>query len=571
MRERKRGFLSSFFSFVFVASAGLVILALFYLIDQNTQKLADIEQRLGDIGAETRDALKESQRLHGQVERISETAAGGWDDIRDQLCPLDVVSKASNSVYFLTIRDPEGTSSSQATAFVVDQENGILATNAHVAQFFGRRSPSGEPFEMQVTGPSGTTTHLVKDIKLHAGFEAYRTDLESYDPFISGHSGKISFVAGGAGFDVALLYVDQAEMLAPALPIAGADILTSLKENASLVLIGYPSTTFSAFNLVRPTPRIQQGRITAIDHYLQVGAIRENAYSIRHNAPSGQGASGSPLVNCAGEVVAVHSMNEYSIASEFGAQRADLLSEIMRGEDRAILTARHQPAWRRLLDKFGQGHSDIPAVLAHRKGRLVADFDHVFGPATPASLQSLRVCLESPMRPMGRAMRQNASGAMATNSTVSKSQARAAEGGRSQCEQPLRVEGDWIAGQIDLPEPGRYIMYAYGYFHYGGCNAEEIGIRKSGTGAIDWKSYDYFGDVTYLTLDTTRLQESTFDVFVRFGGRSECEPRSFDFGVAKLKERSSNDIVSESGLRDRLVSAFRAMTSSARDFFFSEQ
>lgn len=570
MREKKRGFLSSFFSFVLMASAGLVILALFYLIDQNTQKLADIEQRLGDMGAETRDVLNESRRLQGQVERISETAAGDWDDIRDQLCPLDVVSKASASVYFLTIRDPDGTSSSQATAFVVDQENGILATNAHVAQFFKKQSPSGEPFEIYVTGPSGTTNHLVKDVKLHAGFDAYRTDLESYDPFISGHSGKISFVAGGAGFDVALLYVDQSEKLAPALPIASADALSTLKENASLVLIGYPSTTFSAFNLVRPTPRVQQGRITAIDHYLQVGATRENAFSIRHNAPSGQGASGSPLVNCAGQVVAVHSMNEYSIASEFGAQRADLLSELLRGEDREILTARHQPTWRKLLDEFGQGHNDIPSVLALRKGRLVADFDHVFGPSTPASLQALRVCLENPMRPMGRAMRQSASDAMAASTTVKRGEVKTVQGGRSQCEQPLKIEGDWIAGQIDLPDPGRYIMYAYGYFHYGGCNAEEIGIRKSGTGAIDWKSYDYFGDVTYLTLDTTRLQERTFDVFVRYGGRSECEPRSFDFGVAKLKERGSNDVVSELRLRDRLVSTFRAVTSSAREFFFNE-
>ena len=553
-----------------MAGAGLVILALFYLIDQNTQKLADIEQRLGDMGAETRDGLKESRRLRDQVERISEIAEGGWDDIRDQLCPLDAVGKASESVYFLTIQDPDGASSSQATAFVVDQENGILATNAHVAQFFKKQSPTGEPFEIYVSGPSGTTTHLVKDVKLHAGFDAYRADLESYDPFISSDSGKISFVAGGAGFDVALLYVDQPEMLAPALPIADADTLSSLKENASLVLIGYPSTTFSAFNMVRPTPRVQQGRVTAIDHYLQVGATRENAFSIRHNAPSGQGASGSPLINCAGEVVALHSMNEYSIAAEFGAQRADLLSEMLRGEDHEILTSRHQPTWRKLLDAFGQGHNDIPAVIAHRKGRLVADFDHVYGPSTPARLQSLRICLEDPMRPMGRTMLQKESDVAASSSAAKKAQNRGNHSGRLQCEKPLKIDGDWIAGQIDLPEPGRYIVYAYGYFHYGGCSAEEIGIRRSGSGAIDWKSYDYFGDVTYLTLDTTRLQDRTFDVFVRYGGRSECEPRSFDFGVAKLNERRSNDVVSDSGLGDRLASAFRAVTSSARDFFFDE-
>jgi hypothetical protein len=130
------------------------------------------------------------------------------------------------------------------------------------------------------------------------------------------------------------------------------------------------------------TPQTKLGNITVVTDYFNVRRRPDANQLIQHDLGATGGASGSPIINAQGEVVAVLSaVNFYflddgsiripsGVGINFG-QRADLVRELLDGTAQDKL-ASYEEQWREGL----QGFTDLRSVLP---GLLVNDWAYYYG------------------------------------------------------------------------------------------------------------------------------------------------------------------------------------------------
>ncbi len=122
--------------------------------------------------------------------------------------------------------------------------------------------------------------------------------------------------------------------------------LQSLKPGEPVALLGFPMENLVNDNLNQDTPvaTMQTGIVVAVSDFDMKNAGAEGNLMIRHNLPTAGGASGSPIFNRSGEVIALHYGGNYIFDEEHGripvsaqvnrAVRIDLLSGM--GEPTAL-------------------------------------------------------------------------------------------------------------------------------------------------------------------------------------------------------------------------------------------
>ena len=90
-------------------------------------------------------------------------------------------------------------------------------------------------------------------------------------------------------------------------PLAGTETLHSLKSGEPVAFLGFPTENLSKgnVNIDNPVASMQSGIIVAVSDFEMKDAGKEGNHLIRHNLPSTGGASGSPIFNKNGEVVAL--------------------------------------------------------------------------------------------------------------------------------------------------------------------------------------------------------------------------------------------------------------------------
>ena len=96
----------------------------------------------------------------------------------------------------------------------------------------------------------------------------------------------------------------------PALPVADAKTLNGLKAGEPLGLVGYPveELALGGATIDDPIPTVQFGHLVRMTNYFGVVNVpAEERFLVSHSAPATGGASGSPLINRRGEVVAINS------------------------------------------------------------------------------------------------------------------------------------------------------------------------------------------------------------------------------------------------------------------------
>ncbi len=149
------------------------------------------------------------------------------------------------------------------------------------------------------------------------------------------------------GYDVGILEVDGT--LAAWMPVAPADELRKLDSGYRIAYLGFPMEEIQGGGVDprSPVATMQSGIVTANTDWWLSGATPENRHLVQHNLSSSGGASGSPVFNTKGQVVALHSAgnSNTSIIVEGDkmvktrrksgvqinyAQRADLLNDIYR-------------------------------------------------------------------------------------------------------------------------------------------------------------------------------------------------------------------------------------------------
>lgn len=233
----------------------------------------------------------------GLIYMFSRPNANGDSAGQNQLdFASEIYNKHKDSVFLVRILLEAGSSNPTekvvgvATAFVVE-ETGLLATNSHVVDsvtpLLGKKG-----IRISIVSIGGKKEHIITDAYKHSRYK-------SNDP---------------TSVDVGILKVklDEGVKLLP-VSLATKDDLKKLSPGTLLCYIGYPSYTsgkeaIEYNNSQKITPRVYQG--TALRFRSESGGIAEdssNVAVVEHNMDTKGGASGSPIFNRLGQVVAIHS------------------------------------------------------------------------------------------------------------------------------------------------------------------------------------------------------------------------------------------------------------------------
>lgn len=211
-----------------------------------------------------------------------------------------------------------------ATAFVIDREQRLLVTNAHVAdQYFSH----GRLYAIL----NGTTS-------------IYKVQRVWYHPGVKRHIGGFRFQAakstdprdGGVDVnspDIAILQLSSEGNALPAeVPIAPMESLADLFA-AQVSMIGFPGHSNAWPEIgVAPHATYETGVINRTTDYIgeqPFGIDKQQV--VQHNLRSSPGGSGAPIFNAEGHVVAVHS--SYRLTADnplFFAIRADAIWEALK-------------------------------------------------------------------------------------------------------------------------------------------------------------------------------------------------------------------------------------------------
>ncbi len=362
-----------FFTFVlFVAGVAgffLLLQAIYDLDTQTRQMIAASDDTLRDDMEGLQAALR--AEFQDEVQKAASPRTS---------CDAEMIRRASQSVYRLVTADPAGGAVQHGTAWVIDKDKGILATAAHVVSKFGKAAASGETYALTAHPPSDGPPHRVSAVRVHHGYDAFKRDVQDVDPVITVANILPRFIGILPAYDVALVFVDRPEDLADPLPVAPRADLLALTGQLPITSIGYTGTITNIYQNVRTKPLPLSASLVDMDHFLPFGADPEFSHYLTHSAPVYGGASGSPLMTCDGNVVGVVSnivLQRYVASS--GGQRADLISELLDGEDAHVTATRdrHRPHWRKLLtetERVRTAHEALPDYIkfveniAHEKG-----------------------------------------------------------------------------------------------------------------------------------------------------------------------------------------------------------
>jgi hypothetical protein len=263
------------------------------------------------------------------------------------------------------VETPEG----EATAFPIAPHT--LGTNAHVGALFEGLKP-GEHMIVRAPGPHGKTYEVVA-ARLHPGYAAFTTFL-AQDVLRS----KFAQISGIDGYDVATLTVRQRLPADAILPLATTAELRRLKAGTELATAGYPveGVIGAGAQQYGATPEYHTGAITNMTDFFFLPTDFAHRQLIHDSVPVAGGASGSPIVDASGHVVAlVSSGNLFSLGAHEPrmpsavminyAQRVDMLKELLNGHLAQDFAA-DKKYWAKKFAVFSSGIDIIDRVIASK-------------------------------------------------------------------------------------------------------------------------------------------------------------------------------------------------------------
>ncbi|MDP6158253.1 MAG: trypsin-like peptidase domain-containing protein [Phycisphaerales bacterium] len=321
--------------------------------------------------------VEELQVADAEQEGAIENLEGRTDEIEDDLIVLgadlpEIMAAARESVYLVVFRGAEGGETGIGTAFVVAPDT--LATNAHVAAWHDRLGEN-ETLLLRSAAEDGAdpTDIIVSGTTPHPGYAAFSELWRDYVPVRLNASKGIDPVrSAGSACDLALLTVPATTQLGPPLPMASVAHQAALTPGHAVASVGFPmeGMAMEGVNVLRPVPQSQIGRVTALTTFFntsenesETGPGQRNIL-LQHSIPGTGGASGSPIINGAGEVIGVLSAVNFAIVdgqripTGVGvnyAQRSTLLEELLQGKA-ATRLAERLAGWGQAVQKLYQSN-----------------------------------------------------------------------------------------------------------------------------------------------------------------------------------------------------------------------
>ena len=313
-----------------------------------------------------RDLRDEVNALSQQVVEAQEIAEAALTAV----IPADVIQAIDPSVYAIAVDGK-----TVGTAFVVDQENGILLTAAHVTKGIEQLKTKRPDLDVTIINRHAPAPVPVTNWYSHAGYGAFREEVARYGPIDVNSTLERPRILPLRDFtlDAAILTVNPladdggGPILAPAIPFADETAIDQLQPGMPIAVIGFPYDVIDGelqhFNL---TSRAERGTIAAliapIDSVANLAAAGARSILVHRMATAG-GNSGSPIVNRHGQVVAMHTHGvRLNTGNADGAgQRADILAEVLRPDHGSVaLYTRHLPQWRAGLSSWPKLDQVLP-------------------------------------------------------------------------------------------------------------------------------------------------------------------------------------------------------------------
>lgn len=257
------------------------------------------------------------------------------------------LNEAAQSVYLVAFRDKNGNVRPSGTAWVVGPAT--LATNAHVAEDF-YQLPEGARMVVRSPG-SQPQDHVVRAVSIHPGYAEFsgllarECPLTSRDDSTDEAATKLEFIGA---CDVAILSVDVSDHpLSQPLELADEEELEKLQAGDPVGSVGYPMENLvDPVNLRDPVPVRQRGSILAWTDVFSGQSRELERQLLKHSVPAAGGASGSPILDSNGHVIALLNAGNAAFVLNgllqtkrlpsaaminFG-QRVDLLRELLDGD-----------------------------------------------------------------------------------------------------------------------------------------------------------------------------------------------------------------------------------------------
>ncbi|MFT7617361.1 MAG: hypothetical protein ACI97A_000997 [Planctomycetota bacterium] len=246
------------------------------------------------------------------------------------------------------------------TAWVVGK--GILATNAHVATNFKKLRAEGGGLVIRTTGDNPQDI-LIDRVKLHPGYERWLQLGQEFNPF---DKSAIDFLSLFPACDVALMYVKAKDVakLGPPLELAPIETLLAIKRGDRLAFLGFSVEGNTTGTMNRGEASSDDGALVkAVDFFMEKTHPTDR-HLLTYTLATTGGASGSPVLNREGEVIAVHSAGNYKFIGDQrisqgttnAGQRADILRELIDGDAESHLIELEK-AWRQqYLATWKRGH-----------------------------------------------------------------------------------------------------------------------------------------------------------------------------------------------------------------------
>ncbi len=292
-----------------------------------------------------------------------------------------------SAAFAVILQDKDGLSRVIGTAWPL--QPGMLVTNAHVAEV------DLKPHEQLFVRKPGSSDDIpVIGKRVHAGFNAFNDFVDEAIKTSSGFASQTKGAAMPSAYDVAILEVNPDADLGKVLEVS--DDPAALTPGASLAFAGYPIEGTGAQKLAQlsPNPVLQFGRVTALSDYFLFNADKPNALLVENSLPATGGASGSPIIDASGKVVAILSggtvdyrggVRTPSAAMLNYAQRADLIRGVLDPASFDLEAAKAE--WQTSLAVFNKHENTvINTALADLKQRTGGPVDKSEG--IPESLKT---------------------------------------------------------------------------------------------------------------------------------------------------------------------------------------
>ena len=280
-----------------------------------------------------------------------------------------VYDRIRGSVYQVALLSNDGSApEAKGTAWVYGSHS--LVTNAHVAALFTNATPGQT---VVVIAPDGQQTPLkIVDAILHPAYLVFRQTMSNTERSTN------SSIKSLGSFDVAMLMVESSAKLSPPLNVASAEALQHITAGQALAYVGYPAAYASNQN----AQQFRIGYVSGSSDFLGVAGSSPGEL-IYHTAQAVGGASGSPIVNDQGEVIAVFSGGEVqklgsdkvvSGSGTFYAQSASLIADVTNGWSAEKMAAA-QSGWSAGTLYLAKRNQIWALLQSYRDGNSLERFD----------------------------------------------------------------------------------------------------------------------------------------------------------------------------------------------------